>query len=154
MPPPKSSLTSCLGCVLLSPQVVADRGLQQGDLAIVNFSAKRADTGEELPGATRNSMRLDTDDADTTFLPGGRGCFWHPTLARWPFTCTSGRPEFLCCSGLLPPRKPAAPLVIPAAQCLCYCATRLISSYLARIVAILLGVDSLLTLLSNPSFFL
>ncbi|KAI7839381.1 hypothetical protein COHA_006906 [Chlorella ohadii] len=51
-------------------KVVADRGLQQGDLAIVNFSAKRADTGEELPGATRNSMRLDTDDADTTFLPG------------------------------------------------------------------------------------
>lgn len=61
--------------------MVADRGLQQGDLAIVNFSAKRADTGEELPGATRNSMRLDTDDADTTFLPGGcLCCCW---LAGW-----------------------------------------------------------------------
>ena len=44
--------------------------LQPGDLAIVDFSAKRADTGEELVGAQRQSMRLDTDDADTTFLPG------------------------------------------------------------------------------------
>lgn len=60
--------------------MVADRGLQQGDLAIVNFSAKRADTGEELPGATRNSMRLDTDDADETFLPGGSA--WHALVGR------------------------------------------------------------------------
>ena len=52
-------------------RVVADRGLQQGDLAIVDFSAARVDTGEELVGAARQSMRLDTDDADTTFLPGG-----------------------------------------------------------------------------------
>ncbi|EFN57828.1 hypothetical protein CHLNCDRAFT_143244 [Chlorella variabilis] len=51
-------------------RVVADRGLQPGDLAIVDFSAARADTGEELVGATRQSMRLDTDDADETFLPG------------------------------------------------------------------------------------
>jgi hypothetical protein len=52
-------------------RVVAERGLQQGDLAIVDFSAARVDTGEELVGAARQSMRLDTDDADTTFLPGG-----------------------------------------------------------------------------------
>ena len=52
-------------------RVVADRGLQQGDLAIVDFSAARVDTGEELVGAARQSMRLDTYDADTTFLPGG-----------------------------------------------------------------------------------
>lgn len=51
-------------------RVVADRGLQRGDLAIVDFSASRADTGEELLGAERRSMRLDTDDADRTFLPG------------------------------------------------------------------------------------
>ena len=44
--------------------------LQPGDLAIVDFSASRVDTGEELLGASRSSMRLDTDDADTTFLPG------------------------------------------------------------------------------------
>lgn len=51
-------------------RVVADRGLQQGDLAIVDFSAARVDSGEELVGAARQSMRLDTDDANTTFLPG------------------------------------------------------------------------------------
>ncbi|KAL4430146.1 hypothetical protein ABPG77_004928 [Micractinium sp. CCAP 211/92] len=51
-------------------KVVADRGLQRGDLAIIDFSASRADTGEELLGAERRSMRLDTDDADRTFLPG------------------------------------------------------------------------------------
>jgi hypothetical protein len=50
--------------------------LQPGDLAIVDFSAKRADDGEELPYAARTSMRLDTDDADSTFLPGER--------RRWP----------------------------------------------------------------------
>lgn len=66
-------------------QVVADRGLQRGDLAIVDFSAKRADNGEELVGATRSSMRIDTDDADRTFLPGGWwvGCVvWCGVLAR------------------------------------------------------------------------
>lgn len=51
-------------------RVVADRGLQRGDLAIVDFSAARVDNGEDLLGATRKSMRLDTDDADVTFLPG------------------------------------------------------------------------------------
>lgn len=53
--------------------MVADRGLQRGDLAIVDFSARRVDTGEDLLGATRQSMRLDTDDADFTFLPGTLG---------------------------------------------------------------------------------
>lgn len=43
---------------------------QPGDLTIVDFTAKRADNGEDLPFAARTSMRLDTDDANSTFLPG------------------------------------------------------------------------------------
>lgn len=57
-------------CVSARVLPVSARAPQRGDLAIVDFSASRADTGEELLGAERRSMRLDTDDADRTFLPG------------------------------------------------------------------------------------
>lgn len=87
-------------------QVVADRGLQRGDLAIVDFSAKRADTGEELVGATRSSMRLDTDDADKTFLPGawgwGEGYTWAVWAAVWGGAVWRGGTG--CGKKLTPPR--------------------------------------------------
>lgn len=78
-----------------SPQVVADRGLQQGDLAIVDFAAKRADTGEELLGATRNSMRLDSDDANETFLPGGARAGAQRAWARACVSWLTGHGELM-----------------------------------------------------------
>ena len=51
-------------------RVVADRGLQVGDVAIIDFSATVAETGEAIPGSGREGMQLDTEVADTAFLPG------------------------------------------------------------------------------------
>lgn len=51
-------------------RVVVDRGLQLGDVAIIDFAAAVAETGEAIPGAGREGMQLDTETADTAFLPG------------------------------------------------------------------------------------
>ena len=50
--------------------VVQGRGLQLGDAALVDFDAKRSDTGEQFPGAKRRKTHMDTDSADMQFLPG------------------------------------------------------------------------------------
>jgi trigger factor len=51
-------------------RVAAGRGLARGDVAIVDFEAADASTGDAIPAAARQSMRLDTDVADAEFLPG------------------------------------------------------------------------------------
>ncbi len=51
-------------------KVVQGRGLQLGDAALIDFDAKRSDTGEEFPGAKRRKTHMDTDSADMQFLPG------------------------------------------------------------------------------------
>lgn len=51
-------------------RVVTGRGVQHGDVVILDFSAARADGGEELPGTQREGMQLDTAEADRVFLPG------------------------------------------------------------------------------------
>ena len=50
--------------------VVQGRGLQIGDSAVVDFDAKRSDTGQEFQGSKRRKTTLDTDSADMQFLPG------------------------------------------------------------------------------------
>ncbi|KAK9816415.1 hypothetical protein WJX72_000020 [[Myrmecia] bisecta] len=50
--------------------VVIDRGLQRGDVAVVDFVAKRMDLDEELMGSRRTGMQMDTDTADYAFMPG------------------------------------------------------------------------------------
>lgn len=51
-------------------RVVADRGIAIGDVAIIDFAAAVAESGETIPGASRQGMQLDTETADTAFLPG------------------------------------------------------------------------------------
>ena len=51
-------------------KVVQGRGLQKGDAALVDFDAKRQDTGEIFQGAKRRKTHMDTDSADMQFLPG------------------------------------------------------------------------------------
>ncbi len=51
-------------------KVVQGRGLQLGDAALIDFDAKRTDTGEEFAGAKRRKTHMDTDSADMQFLPG------------------------------------------------------------------------------------
>ena len=51
-------------------KVVQGRGLQLGDAALIDFDAKRSDTGEEFAGAKRRKTHMDTDSADMQFLPG------------------------------------------------------------------------------------
>ena len=51
-------------------RVVSDRGIQMGDVAIIDFTAVVAESGETIPGASREGMQLDTETADTAFLPG------------------------------------------------------------------------------------
>jgi len=51
-------------------RVVNGRGVQRGDMAIVDFDAAVEETGEAIPGAARQGMQLDTDTADEAFLPG------------------------------------------------------------------------------------
>ena len=50
--------------------MVQGRGLQVGDAALVDFDAKRTDTGEVFEGAKRRKTHMDTDSADMQFLPG------------------------------------------------------------------------------------
>lgn len=56
--------------VSLGVQVVQGRGLKKGDTAVVDFDARRTDTGEVFAGAKRRKTQLDTDSADIQFLPG------------------------------------------------------------------------------------
>ena len=51
-------------------KVVVGRGLQLGDAALVDFDAKKRDTGEVFQGAKRRKTHMDTDSADMQFLPG------------------------------------------------------------------------------------
>ena len=48
--------------------VVAGRGVEKGDVVIIDFDAYIND--EQIPGALRQGMKLDTDTADEDFLPG------------------------------------------------------------------------------------
>jgi trigger factor len=49
-------------------KVVAGRGVEKGDVVIIDFDASI--DGEQIPGAMRQGMQLDTDTADEDFLPG------------------------------------------------------------------------------------
>ena len=60
---------------------------QRGDVVILDFSAARADGGEELPVTQREGMQLDTAEADRVFLPGA--------CARSPETSFSPPPLVL-----------------------------------------------------------
>lgn len=51
-------------------KVVQGRGLQLGDAALVDFDARRTDTGEVFEGAKRRKTHMDTASADMQFLPG------------------------------------------------------------------------------------
>jgi len=48
--------------------VVTGRGIEKGDVVILDFDAYI--NGEQIPGAVRQGMQLDTDTADEDFLPG------------------------------------------------------------------------------------
>ena len=52
-------------------RVVQGQGFQLGDTAVVDFEAKRADTGEAFPQTRRVKTQLDSDSSDVQFLPGG-----------------------------------------------------------------------------------
>ena len=49
-------------------KIVSGRGVQKGDVVIIDFDASI--DGEQIPGAMRQGMQLDTDTADEDFLPG------------------------------------------------------------------------------------
>ncbi len=49
-------------------RVVTGRGVQKGDVVVIDFDASVE--GEQIPGAMRQGMQLDTDTADEDFLPG------------------------------------------------------------------------------------
>lgn len=49
-------------------RVVTGRGVQKGDVVVIDFDASVE--GEQIPGAMRQGMQLDTDTADEEFLPG------------------------------------------------------------------------------------
>lgn len=51
-------------------RIVADRGLSKGDVAIIDFAAAIKESNEAIPGAQRSGMQLDTETADTAFMPG------------------------------------------------------------------------------------
>jgi trigger factor len=53
-----------------SLRVVSGRGVQMGDVVIIDFSARVAESGEPIPGTDRKGMQLDTETADESFLPG------------------------------------------------------------------------------------
>ena len=65
-------------------RLVADRGLQRSDVAVINFRAERTDNGEEVMGADRKGMQLDTGTPEETLnLPGAYGM---PTSGRYGHT--------------------------------------------------------------------
>lgn len=49
-------------------KIVSGRGVKKGDVVIIDFDASI--DGEQIPGAMRQGMQLDTDTADEDFLPG------------------------------------------------------------------------------------
>ncbi len=51
-------------------RVVADRGIEIGDVAIIDTSSSVKSTGEAIPFSERKGMQLDTETADEAFLPG------------------------------------------------------------------------------------
>eukprot|EP00208_Stichococcus_sp_RCC1054_P004255 CAMPEP_0206139378 /NCGR_PEP_ID=MMETSP1473-20131121/5719_1 /ASSEMBLY_ACC=CAM_ASM_001109 /TAXON_ID=1461547 /ORGANISM="Stichococcus sp, Strain RCC1054" /LENGTH=542 /DNA_ID=CAMNT_0053533143 /DNA_START=35 /DNA_END=1663 /DNA_ORIENTATION=- len=51
-------------------RIVQGRGLERGDIAICQFNAFRAETGEPIPGSQQANMRLNTATADTSYIPG------------------------------------------------------------------------------------
>ena len=52
-------------------QVVQGRGFQQGDTAVVAFSAKNS-SGQDYPGLNRPRMRIDSNEPEQ--LPGKALC--------------------------------------------------------------------------------
>ena len=46
---------------------VADSGLEKGDVAIIDFVARRAETGETIAGSEKRGMQVDTMDEDAVF---------------------------------------------------------------------------------------
>ena len=50
-------------------RVVTGRGVQMGDVTIVDFDATAEETKEAIPGASRRGMQLDTETADEEFIP-------------------------------------------------------------------------------------
>lgn len=57
-----------------SLRVVADRGLERGDVAIIDFEARRSDNGEVIAGSERKGMQVDTMDDLAVF--GIDGEYW------------------------------------------------------------------------------
>lgn len=54
-----------------SLRVVADRGLEKGDVAIVDFEARR-ENGEAIAGSEKKGMQVDTMDENAIFGIEGR----------------------------------------------------------------------------------
>ena len=46
---------------------IANRGLEKGDVAIIDFSARRADNGEAIAGSEKRGMQVDTIDQAAIF---------------------------------------------------------------------------------------
>lgn len=55
-----------------SLRVVEGRGLEKGDLAIIDFEARRADTGEAIAGSEKKGMQVDTMDDNAIFAIEGK----------------------------------------------------------------------------------
>jgi trigger factor len=51
-------------------KIVADRGARRGDVVIIDFAASLAETKTPILGTQRKGMQLDTETADTSFMPG------------------------------------------------------------------------------------
>jgi len=51
-------------------RIVADRGLEIGDVAIIDTVTSVKSTGEAIPFSERKGMKLDTETSDEAFLPG------------------------------------------------------------------------------------
>ena len=106
-------------------KVVQDQKFQLGDVAVVDFDARRADTGQPFPGANRVRTQLDSDSSDMQFLPGQlSGCccaaLCFAVLCCAMLCCAVPCCTVPCCA-LLCPAVPCCALLCPAALCCALC---------------------------------
>ena len=52
---------------------IATRGLQMGDVCVADVTVKRNDVSENNIVSQQKGVQLDTDTAETSFLPGNGG---------------------------------------------------------------------------------
>ena len=69
---------------------IATRGLQMGDVCVADVTVTRNDAAENNVVSRQQGVQLDTDTAETSFVPGDDG---HPSWGR-------------CCRVLRPPLVP------------------------------------------------